>query len=198
MKTENDQLETLGDLMRAYWNIYGGIRDILKSGFFKVAVIIWLVSFSTWANPLWWDLVIQILPNLLGFTLGGYALSLTIGNDIFRGVIVDAKDKKGHSVLLKTSATFVHFVITQLLALLIALVAKSFFFRIGSLSESAKLLFDRPILVSAVKAGSLMLWGAGYLIFIYALCVSGAACLAIFRLSYYLNDFQNAENEDKA
>jgi hypothetical protein len=104
------------------WRITGGWRSTFRSGDFWITLGVTVLCFNFWRNDIWWDQVISVLPNLLGFTLGGFAIFLGFGSESFKTMLSDEDELK--SPYVSVSAAFLMFVAFQVLALLYALVAK--------------------------------------------------------------------------
>lgn len=173
----------LRSLLVVYWRSYGGALAVLRSPFFWVSVALAIVSFHYWLTDLWWDQVLSVLPNLLGFTLGGFAIFLAFGDERFLELISgqDPGDEDDVSPYLQVSATFLHFVLVQAASLMVALIAKATWFVLpGDLACVSAFLYQvRPI-------GDLL----GYWLFLYGLCSAAAAALAIFRVAYWFDRFK--------
>lgn len=173
-------------LFLRYWKAYGGLSAILGSPYMHISFLVTVFSFGTWLNDDWVDTPISVLPNIIGFSLGGYAIWLALGDDKFRASISGKTNNGGESPFIAVNATFVHFIVLQILALVIALVGKSQpinnspLFIQRFLLELAPWLHDVSIVISCV--GSFV----GYFIFIYALFSALAATMAIFRIAGWL------------
>ena len=163
-----------------YWQIYGGSRAFLRSPYLHVSLALSVVTANTWLFHCWWDTVLSVLPNLLGFTLGGFAIFLGFGDDKFKAAIAgnDPDETEDYSPYMSVTSTFLHFVFVQIVALLWALAAKGlhfdlpwtlpaeFFFWIGSVGDFI-----------------------GYWLFLYGLSLSAAAALAIFGVAGWFEAF---------
>ncbi|MFY0523055.1 hypothetical protein ACN28I_07625 [Archangium gephyra] len=138
--------------------------------------------------------MLSIIPNMLGFTLGGYAILIGFGDEQFKAIISGSDKKEQESPFLGTSAAFAHFIIIQLTALVSALVAKSLYFVPEPNSTAAKVIKLIPqwnrILDLAVPAS----WFFGYCLFIYSFSLALAATLAVFRMSYWFDEYQSSKN----
>ena len=108
-----------------YWREYGGWKALVFSPYFHAAVGLTLLLAHYWQNEPWWDVALSVLPNIIGFALGGYAIWLGFGDEEFRHKISERPAEGGASPYMQVSAAFAHFVIVQILALLGALIAKA-------------------------------------------------------------------------
>ncbi|WP_134055736.1 hypothetical protein [Rheinheimera aquimaris] len=167
-----------------YWQAYGGSKALLKSGYLWSALAISAVLYPLWSTPGWWELVLSIIPNLLGFSLGGFALWLAIGDDGFRKVITD-KAAEQCSAYASINASFVHFILVQAMAVVAALLAKGYNFALPA--DVWVIKYHANIFYTICAAGSYL----GFSLFVYALFSALAATMGLFRITqmyeYYLN-----------
>jgi hypothetical protein len=165
------------DLASRYWSLYGGCRAFILSPFLHFSLIISLLCWQVWKLPkppfIWYDMCASVLPNLLGFTLGGYAIFLAFGDQQFLRKIGGANEssKCKKSPLLGVSATLFHFIVVQVVTLTIAIIASSW----------------------EIKSGFLA-W-LGFTLFIYSIGTALAAGMAIFRLSRWFDLYISAEKK---
>ena len=184
-------------MIRRYWNAYGGTSAVMHSPYFHVAIIITLLMSNSWLNAGWWETVTAVIPNLTGFTLGGFAIIVTFGNDEFKNIIYKTDKTEEHSIIATIGATFVHFVTLQILSILLALYSKSTFFVLPdnrciiAVMDRMNIDVDKLIVISRS-----IVWFVSYGVFIYALVTAIAATLAIFRLMYNYQTYINS-NEDE-
>lgn len=113
-------------------------------------------------NPLWtksaeegspWaQVAVEVIPSLLGFSVGGMAITLAYSNSrIFTAVIQGGRKD---SVFLKTIANFFHFILVQTIALLMAILCKSYSSNV--LSFLGFWIFCYGILVALATTGMLL------------------------------------------
>lgn len=183
MSSSTKPLTNIGLIVLA-WQIAGGWKAVIREKDFQLSLVVWLLCSPMWLSFDWWSQPISVLPNLLGFTLGGFAIFLGFGNDDFRSMIVAADEKKAE--YLSVSAAFLLFVAAQVIALVWALVCAA----LWKLPVPDALYKWIDIIDIATKIG----WGIGYLIFIYSLFLSLRAALRIFRLSRWYNAFLSADS----
>ncbi|MCU5784852.1 hypothetical protein MA04_04152 [Alcanivorax balearicus MACL04] len=173
-----------------YWKAYGGCKALLKSVYLRAAFILTFLFFPTWSQPGWWEDVISIMPNLLGFSLGGYAMWMAIGDDDFRALISGSEKQGKPSPYMSVNATFVHFILLQVLSIILAVMAKAYNFSMPSdffLYEFFGLGFR--FLVLGVN-------GVFYFVFLYALLSAIAATLALLRVSSWYDAWHKEEKGD--
>lgn len=173
-------------ILRRYWAAYGGWRSLARSPYFHVAAVITALSYPLWCgrDP-WWDTVVGVLPNLLGFTLGGFAIFIGFGDTKFRELLVQETPEdveQGRIPLYEAlCATFVHFIVVQVAALVFALLQKGLRLTVIDNSSWQQALGYLNPLAGAV----------GYLLFIYAVCSALAACMHVFRIAVNYADAVN-------
>jgi hypothetical protein len=159
-----------------YWKIYGGWHALLCSPYFHLSIIISLICYPIWSTDhegwAWFNLCISVMPNLIGFTLGGYAMLLAFGNEKFRSLLAGSDDSGDASPFMKVNATFIHFILMQILSLLIALIELAWSIKVGVFAF------------------------IGFTIFLYALLTGIAAAFAILRLAGWFDDFIKIQNND--
>ena len=159
-----------------YWKYYGGFGALVRSPYLHVSFILTILTYRIWTEPCWWDMTLNIMPNVLGFSLGGYAIWLAIGDEKFKSVLAGSGQSK-ISPFLDVNATFVHFILMQILSILLAILAKGF-----------SPIHDVNILSQAW-------WGFGFFVFIYALLTAVAATMAVFRVATWYDSYQSRKNE---
>jgi hypothetical protein len=167
---------------RDAFSAYGGFRAVVRSRYLHVAILLTAISWNEWLTRPWWETVIQVLPNVLGFSIGAYAILLTVGDDRFRSLILsDIGSRKAPYV--GVSATFAFFVVSQAAALLFAIVRKALDFELFA-------WIGVSYVASATSA-------IGYLLFLYALLLSVAAAIGIFEVTRWLNVFHTSKAKPK-
>jgi hypothetical protein len=163
----------LGETFQKYWLAYGGWRNLLQSPYLHGALLVALglhARLVSQDEP-WFALVIAVIPSLLGFTLAGYAFLIGVGNDRFRDAIRGVSPDGTSSPFMQVNAAFVHFIVLQFFALLYAIIG------------------------CAISARRGIFAFVGLLLFLYALCASLAAVMAVLRLADWF-DRMPVEEED--
>lgn len=168
-----------------YWRAYGGFAALTRSFYLHAALVITLICFNAWMTTGWWDQVTSILPNVLGFTLGGFAIFISFGDEKFRKLLAepDEHDADAPTAYVQLCSTFVHFILVQIIALLCAIVAKALYFS----WEKAPDLFTAALPWLNGAAGF-----AGYAFFIYSLTSALAATMHVFRIASMYETFQKS------
>lgn len=180
------------DIFRTYWLAYGGLKALWKSFYLLLATVLLGLTFHTWWAPVssapgqwsaWWDQSFSVLPNLLGFTLGGFAIFIGFGDEKFRQLLADPEFD--HSVTtnsyVQLCSAFVHFIFVQLLALLAAVLGKSWWFYAEWMEPVRGALPWLNALGGAI----------GYGLFLYALTSVMAATMQVFRITTLYAAFQS-------
>jgi len=161
------QAASEGKIFCEYWTAYGGWWSLLKSRYF-VASCVCTILIGKWAIAAeWWETALSVIPSILGFSLGGYAMLFAFGSESFQHLMAKAKTE-GHSVMVVTSATFVHFILVQCLTIIVALFAK------------ANCSICKPNIIGLVFACT------GSFLMCYSIALAVAATMRIFRLSRML------------
>ncbi|KIP99279.1 hypothetical protein RU07_21850 [Agrobacterium tumefaciens] len=173
------QWKALYRWLRRYFNAYGGITGILGSPIFGVAVIVSALSYSNWLTPSWIEKVDTLIPSLLGFSLGTYAILFSLVSARLKGALRALTTDSGVTYLESINATFFHFIMVQVVTLLWAILFKgSWFF------DALNLIGGDADWVATVKwwsfrAGSF----GGFVLMTYSILLTIAAALAVYRLA---------------
>lgn len=177
------------EIFAAYWRAYGGGRALASSPYLHVALVALVLTTRFWQCKDWWEQVLSVIPNLLGFTLGGFAVFLGFGDEKFRAILAEPDEESPSDPTLysKLCATFVHFIVIQSLALGCAVLAKAWDFYYPWPSQVRDAL---PLLRG--------LGGAiGYGLFLYALTSVIAATMHVFRIAVLYEYHQKLQAEIK-
>jgi len=166
-----------------YWKYYGGWKALFSSRYFHSSIIITILLAPHWLNSNWWEIVLDIMPNVLGFSLGGYAMWIAMGDENFRKLISGANEKGDTSPFMSVNAAFVHFILLQIASILSALFASAYAFSLPQ--DSFILRFSGEWFYYACSIGAFI----GYLIFIYALISAVAATLQLLQTSSWYDLF---------
>lgn len=178
------------EILSRYWRAYGGAKALIRSPYLHLSFLLLALTYKFWSLPSWWDQVISVVPNLLGFTLGGFALFLGFGDEKFRALLAepDDDDPASSSLYVTLCSTFVHFIVVQTVALLAALLARSWWFYYPWPEEIRSWI---PLM--NVVGGAF-----GYGFFLYAFTSVIAATLHVFRIATFYEDHQRAVAQEAA
>jgi hypothetical protein len=166
--------EGIFNSLNLYWKCYGGLPALITSPYLHSALVITLtICWPAWwsSGGPWFDISCSILPNLLGFTLAGYAILMSLGSDKFIRIISGNFGDNKVSPFMEANGTFVHFIIIQVLALLLGLIGK----------------------MADIKQGLLALVGVFFLV--YSIMLGVAAGLAILNIAEWRELFLDVEAE---
>lgn len=151
----------------------------MRSPYLRLALVLNVAMFPFWARNSWWETVIGVTPNLLGFTLGAFAILMGFGDDSFRAVFYRPQGGKTPdaptepSIAVDISASFVQFAVFQMAALIVALLAKTW-------------SFHTP-LADPIRSWLPLLNGLcgffGFWLFLYSLCLLVAATHSVFAVA---------------
>lgn len=169
------------EIFGRYWTAYGGWKAVMTSGYFHLAVLLLLITTPYWLHQPWWEQPLSIIPNLLGFSLGGLAMFLSFGNEAFQKIIARRDDDEPISAYASLASSFVHFMILQVAALTLSLARNALDFT-----------FNWPTAVQPwVTSATFFFSGLAYLVFLYSITSMLAAVFAIFRVTGWFEVFQN-------
>lgn len=158
-------------VFRRYWRAYGGMRALALSPYLHVAILLTVLLAPYWLNRPWWEVALSAVPSLLGFTLAGFTIWLGFGNARLRELISRPMADGRCSVYVQVSAAFVHFVVVQVLALVVALAAKALDF-VPEVSTATRAWIEW-----LAPLGH----GIGFMAFVYAVMTALAAAMGVFR-----------------
>ncbi len=188
------QYKGVFEVFNSYWSAYGGLWALLCSPYLHVAAVLLGLTAQFWMAPRcdvagqcagWWEQSIAVLPNLLGFTLGGFAIFIGFGDEKFRSLLAEPDPDDKPNAYVGLCATFVHFILIQAFALLAAIAAKGLWFY----APWAAPIRDALPWMNAV-GGAL-----GYGLFLYALTSILAATMHVFRIARMYAVFQGITNQ---
>lgn len=177
--TQTNQFRPFARHIRRYFKAYGGWSGVLGSPLFIVALLVGVVSYGRWLRPGWTASTYALVPSLLGFSLGTYAILFSLITSRVKGAMRAVKTYGKISALEQVNATFFHYIVVQVLALVWA-----FSFDGTLLTDLAKSLEQRcpaiwETFVVLRATGSFI----GYILLIYSVTLVVGAALAIYRLA---------------
>src|SRR5438132_182608 len=107
-----------------YIRAYGGWSAIVRSPFIHISLLICVADYSIWTNGEWIELSLQLAPNLLGFSLGAYAILFSFLSPSLRSALHETSNSEGTTGMQEVNAAFFHFIVVQVLCIVFALVYK--------------------------------------------------------------------------
>lgn len=173
------------NILVRYWIAYGGLSAVFKSIYFWVAITLTILLYPQWIKEGWWVDVLSIMPSVLGFSLGGFAMWVAIGDEKFKSLISGDNDDGSPSPFMEVNATFVHFILLQLTSIVLSIIAKAYSFSVPT-THWIYYVFGEYI-----DDITTCYYFFSYLIFVYALMTAFAAVLALFRVSSWYDKMQN-------
>lgn len=177
--TFGEQFKPFGRRLVRYFRAYGGWPAVLGSPLFVLSVLVTAVSYSRWLKGDWASGSVSLLPSLLGFSLGTYAILFSLVTTRVKGAMRAVMDERRISALEQVNATFFHFIFVQVLALLWALTYQG-----TALFDFAHWLAPRwPPALFAFEVAQHAGAAVGFLLLIYSVTLMVGAALAIYRLA---------------
>lgn len=182
------QYRNLFKLFKQYFNLYGGWSSLFSSPSFHFAFILTFFLFHFWLYKKWWEIPINVLPNLMGFSITGYAILLAFGDKFFQYKLAIIENNNKRTPYLKISSVFAHFVIVQAIALTLAIIAKALDFTPSINPKSIN------IIQKLVPVGNAI----GFFFFLYAIFTAFPSILRLFKISTDFSTYiNNHRREDK-
>lgn len=174
-------------IWKRYWRAYGGKRAVLSSRYFWSALALTLLCYPFWNQQGWWETPVSILPDLLGFTLGGMAILIGICEARVAKALSWREPGQSESDLAVIVSTFAHFVIVQGFALVAALLCKSLYVPLSTLPFVGGYFVEHSEVANTWATASQAIgWGGSYLLFMYSILLIFATTLELFRVSTLL------------
>jgi hypothetical protein len=159
--------------VRTYAEYYGGLGGLLKSPYVHLAILLTMLTFDLWLSNGWSHVVLSVMPPILGFSVGGFALFVSFGGDAKFIKKLSGDREGGKSPYLSVTSTFMHFILVQTSSIIYAVVG-------GGLDE----YYNKDNL-SAINF-------VGFFMFIYGLILVVAAAFIIFRVSVWHDRYSSA------
>jgi hypothetical protein len=155
-----------------YWENYGGFKAIFSSPYFLFSLLLTLVVVIFGESDKWYEYTLNILPDILGFSIGSFAILISLGNNEFRKKLSLVGTKQtSPTPFMIINSSFVHFIFIQILAILTALISK------------------------LLNIENFIIFFLGILLLIYAIMSTLAATLVILKFSFWYQEFLNQEEK---
>lgn len=143
------------------------------------ALFITALNYKNWLEPNWLSVSQSMIPSLLGFSLGTYALLFSLMSGRLKVALKSVKNPRGVPFLSEINAAFFHFIFVQVICLIWALL-----FEGSWLIDLTKIV--EPIWPNIVTlfyyakiSGSFI----GYFLLTYSILLIVASALYIYRLA---------------
>lgn len=161
---------------RKYWEIYGGWTALIRSPYLHASILFSILACPIWldAKKDWTDIVMAVTPSILGFSLGGYAILFAFGDEKFRLAISGPDADGSPSPFMNVNASFVHFLVVNVLALLLAILARAW-----------------------IKDGSCLM-GLVFGVFSYSIFAALATVMSIFSVASWSDAYAGKVKKDDA
>ena len=174
------QIKPFLSRIKRYYQDYGGWEAIFRSPLFLLAVLLAGVGYGNWFHSDDWLALSQsLIPNLLGFSLGTYAILFSLMTGRLKSALKAVKNDRGVSYLYEINATFFHFIFVQVIALLWA-----FLYQGTALFDLAQVIQHHwESSEVAFRITHTLAGGIGYFFLIYSVLLVVAAALAVYRLA---------------
>lgn len=115
-------MSEFSNILGSYWTSYGGWGAFFRSPFILIASIAAAITTYDFLDGNWSDLAIQIVPAVLGFTLGGYAILVSFAASDFRNAMMGRFKDGTQSPLMEINSAFFHFFVFQSATFLFAFI----------------------------------------------------------------------------
>lgn len=174
------QLKPFVSRLRRYFRAYGGWSAIFSSPLFLVAVCVTMLGYGNWVGSDKWAAICQsLIPNLLGFSLGTYAILFSLMTGRLKRALRAIKNEQDVTFLDEINATFFHFILIQVSALIWA-----FLYQGTALYDLVQAIQPDWPSISAVFAVLKAIGGGiGFVLLIYSITLIIGAALAVYRLA---------------
>lgn len=166
--------------IQRYFKAYGGWKAVWGSPLFHVALLVSIASYGNWLlNDTWSTVTQSLIPNLLGFSLGTYAILFSLMTGRLKRALRAVKNDQQVSYLDEINATFLHFILVQVVALIWA-----FLYRGTALADVVNLIEPHwPFIAGLFIAAKAFGGGIGFVLLIYSVTLIVGAALSVYRLA---------------
>ena len=173
------------EIIYKYWNINGGWKSLISSPYTFVSILFLIFTWHTWTETRWWTQVISVMPNIIGFSIVGFAIFMSFSDIRFISVIAGnsnhKKDEQDEiSPYIRMSSKFLHFILMGVLSLMFAILR-------------AGLNFPMPLYMLHIEPVPDILFYIGncfgYWMFLYAICLAAGTGFALFRISTWYDKY---------
>ena len=160
--------------LNIYWHSYGGALSLLSSPYlwFTFGISLAYILSNPYSTKDWREFALSMMPSILGFTLGGFALLIGVGDEKFRSAIRGAGADGSVSPFMVASGALVHFILLQILCIFGAVLDRMFGWQ------------------------SITIDFFGTWLFLYALFSAAAAVLALLNLANWYDKMPKDEEDE--
>jgi hypothetical protein len=110
---------------QGYWRVFGGVTSLFGSPYLLLAVILVTLTEPIWSvrhGLVWIEIATAIVPNLLGFALGGMAIMLSFSSGRFLEAI--RQNGRSDSYFMKVIASFFHLSLVLSFCLIVSILSR--------------------------------------------------------------------------
>jgi hypothetical protein len=189
MKGSVLQYKAIYSALREVWASYGGWSALFGSPFLHLSILFSLLSFGTWRNGDWWESGLSVVPAILGFAIGTFAIFVALGDEKFREMLA-----KGGKLRVKSVrdiyVSFVFLITLQAIAVLFCMLAASR--PLVSIIELIRLqeIDIPPLILESGKIISIFSRFIGFTLVVYSVLSVIPMTLSVLRMgSLYLGYF---------
>ena len=175
-KIKKEVLNGPRESFNLYWTAYGGRNKLFLSFYLWLAILLGalLAIFGIFTAPWkWYDDVLTIIPSILGFSLGGYAILIGFGDANFFNIICGKLENEKASLYMRVNASFFHFIFIQFISLIFAIFIRATGFNLFILNL------------------------IGITLFMYALLTIVSTCFAVLNLASWFDMTIQQKNKRK-
>lgn len=157
--------------LRILYQSYGGMRGLIRSEYFYVALFFTAVCWRLATNDAWADLAKSVLPTLSGFSIAAYAIFFAVLDESTRGALRAPSPALGdRSPLLIIASAISHAVVVQITGLLLAI------------AFIAKPLPTLSCMAEIARLANAIYSATGLFLTMYGIVLILASILSIFRI----------------
>mgnify|MGYP003109992012 FL=1 len=171
-----------------YWRAYGGWSALFFSPYLHLSLVGAVILAPLWHRASWWDTPISITPSLIGFTIGAYAILVAFGDENFRSKLAGKVENEDgeDSPYMMVSASLLHAILVQMLALFLAIGFKAY-----KLKTVALVLCWQAWPANFISLVLLFVNYLSFVLFCYGLLSVIAASFTIFRVASWYDRSQD-------
>lgn len=177
------------DNIKTVFEAYGSWKALWRSSYIRVSLILTAISFQIANEKNWPNIVSDVLPSMLGFSIAAIAIVTVIGDDGFRSSlskIFTMNDK--FSDLECLMASFVWFIFIQVSTIIYAFIFKSEPF-------DACRIFSNPRCLDINNYFDISLSYFGTFLMIYSIMLVLSSTLLMFQLfRLYVRSIPSSKN----
>lgn len=165
--------------IRRYFKGYGGWAAIFLSPIFIVSLVVTILNYANWIEPKWVSRSFEMIPSLLGFSLGSYTILFSVMTGRLKRALKAVKNHNGVNYLDEINSTFFHFIFVQILCLTWSFLYDGTFVYDLFMYVLSEYEYSMDIFKAVMLVGSFI----GYLLLVYSFLLILAAAIAVYRIA---------------